>query len=404
MSQKMVFNNLTQEAIEVFSAIQKRKISGKEELILETGIKSTTMNRILERLKDEGLILVCGEGESTGGRRPLLYGINNENRIYYVGVNIGFYHLDVSILHYSGRVESLLKKPYPLNAGPEQALTDIRTMYETALRKTGIDPKDIYGCGLCIFCSLDRAQGVVLKSVSAENLNPEWFGFPIKQRVGEIFGMEPVMETSINSVCIGEYCFGNGRNFNKMSVLLCSNAIRMGCMQNGMLIRPANNIVDAFGHMVIEVGGRPCRCGNYGCVGTYGSASAIVRTFRHELRSGRSSSLIEVPVEDLTVYDILHAGEDGDQLAVEVITKAATMVGMATANYINLTNPEILICAGLLMENSSVYYEAVKETVARITQLLQGKNNLLFMPRTSMGKSAVGAAITAMEAQMGKSY
>lgn len=404
MSQKMVFNHLTQEAKQVFGAIQKKKISGKEELIRETGVKSTTMNRILERLKDEGLIRVCGEGESTGGRRPLLYGLNDENKIYFVGVNIGFYHLDVCILHYSGRVEHLIKKPYPLNAGPQQALEDIRSMYETALNKTGINPKDICGCGLCIFCSIDRAQGVVLKSVSAENLNPEWFGFPIKQRVGEIFGMEPVMETSINSVCIGEHCFGNGRSFDKMSVLLCSNAIRMGCMQNGMLIRPANNIVDAFGHMVIEVGGRQCRCGNYGCVGTYGSASAIVRTFRRELRCGRASSLNQVPAEELTVYDILHAGEDGDQLAVEVITKAATMVGMATANYVNLINPEILICAGLLMENSSVYYEAVKETVTRITRLLQGKNDLLFMPRTSMGKSAVGAAITAMEAEMGNFY
>lgn len=374
MSQKMVFDNLTQEAIQVFGAIQKRKISGKEELIQATGIKSTTMNRILERLKDEGLILVCGEGDSTGGRRPLLYGLNKENKIYFVGVNIGFYHLD------------------------------IRTMYEKALRKTGIDPKDIWGCGLCIFCSLDRVQGVVLKSVSAENLNPEWFGFPIKQRVGEIFGMTPVMETSINSVCIGEHCFGNGRSYSKMSVLLCSNAIRMGCMQNGMLIRPANNIVDAFGHMVIEVGGRPCRCGNYGCVGTYGSASAIVRTFRRELRCGRASALNGMPIEDITVYNILHAGEDGDQLAVEVITKAATMVGMAAANYINLTNPEILICAGLLMENSGVYYKTVKETVTRITRLLQGKSDLLFMPRTNMGKSAVGAAITAMEAQMGNSY
>lgn len=404
MSQKMVFDNLTQEAIQVFGAIQKRKISGKEELIQATGIKSTTMNRILERLKDEGLILVCGEGDSTGGRRPLLYGLDNEKKIYFVGVNIGFYHLDICILHYSGKVEVLLKKPYPLDTGPEQTLSDIRAMYEKALHKTGIDPEDIYGCGLCIFCSLDRIQGVVLKSVSAENLNPEWFGFPIKQRVGEIFGMTPVMETSINSVCIGEHCFGNGRSYSKMSVLLCSNAIRMGCMQNGMLIRPANNIVDAFGHMVIEVGGRPCRCGNYGCVGTYGSASAIVRTFRRELRCGRASALNGMPIEDITVYNILHAGEDGDQLAVEVITKAATMVGMAAANYINLTNPEILICAGLLMENSGVYYKTVKETVTRITRLLQGKSNLLFMPRTNMGKSAVGAAITAMEAQMGNSY
>ena len=73
MAQKMVFGNLSQEAIQVFSAIQKRKISGKEELIQATGIKSTTMNRILERLKEEDLILVCGEGDSTGGRRPLLY-------------------------------------------------------------------------------------------------------------------------------------------------------------------------------------------------------------------------------------------------------------------------------------------------------------------------------------------
>jgi predicted NBD/HSP70 family sugar kinase len=40
--------------------------------------------------------------------------------------------------------------------------------------------------------------------------------------------------------------------------------------------RLANDAEDAFGHMVINVDGEACSCGNYGCIDCYSSIYRII--------------------------------------------------------------------------------------------------------------------------------
>ena len=50
-------------------------------------MKLSTLNRVMQPLETEGLIVESSIGESTGGRKPVLYDVNPK-QYYLVGIDI----------------------------------------------------------------------------------------------------------------------------------------------------------------------------------------------------------------------------------------------------------------------------------------------------------------------------
>ena len=74
-------------------------------------------------------------------------------------------------------------------------------------------------------------------------------------------------------------------------MLTIGTGIGGGIIINNTLWRGVNNVAAEIGHMVIQMDGQKCSCGNYGCIEAYASATAMVRRFKESLKSGASSSL-----------------------------------------------------------------------------------------------------------------
>ncbi|MDP3432510.1 MAG: glucokinase, partial [Bacteroidota bacterium] len=86
---------------------QKRKII--KHLFLYGAMTNTDLGRyvklstpkiisLLNELKNEGMIEELGQGNSSGGRRPNLYG-NKEDAFYIVGISINIYQTSVAIFN-----------------------------------------------------------------------------------------------------------------------------------------------------------------------------------------------------------------------------------------------------------------------------------------------------------------
>ena len=386
-----IFEVLSKEEKEVLSAIQRKREIGKEDLLYLTDYKSTTMNRILDKLRGSKLIVVSGEGESTGGRRPLLYSLNSNMRIYSIGINIALNHVDVLIMHYSGNILCSKTVYIEKNMGPDCVLDMISGMFEECLEEYKIMKEEIYIGGLSVAAAINKEKGIIIESNCADFLN-------------EITGTAVIMDVSTIAGCIGEYIFGLGENYEKISFLICRSTFRVGCMHKGLIIRSQDNVDDTFGHIVLMVGGRKCFCGNYGCLNAYASITTIVDDFIHELNNGRHSSLQEIELSEIDGGMILEAGERGDQLAVEIITKAAAMLGIGVSNYIKLVNPDLLILSGELVRKSRLYFETVKITAEKQLSFSKSRKTVVFKMRSEMGKATAGAATMGIEGLLDHFY
>ncbi len=399
MPSHILLNNLSDEEKCIILLLQKKQMLSKEEILQHVGIKSTTFIRLLEHLKREELIIVCGEGDSTGGRKPLLYGINPDKKLYTVGISIALHHLDIAAFSISGTPVFSQIIPSNYNVSPWEAVRVLGENLHEQLKLHSIETEQVLGCGLSASPAMDREQGLLLKSLSFSFSDPLWISFPLRQALEKETGIRIVsMDTTANAGCIGEYLYGHGRSHARVLNIICGNAIRVGCITNGKLVRPTNDLDDAFGHMVIVANGEPCACGNYGCIDCYATGRAIQRYYMDEVKKGRGDFLVSDSQESSAIIAILKRAEQNDTIAVETVSKAAAMLGIGLANYINLFKPDIVTCSGYLIEESELYYNTLVEVVKKKRSCLGFSQDTIFTKRSDIGKAVIGASIMAMEA------
>ena len=337
--------DIKEEGKMIFSLIQKKGPLAKNELREVTGMKLSSLNRIMRPLVQKELIAGAEIGESTGGRKPVLYGVNREN-YYIIGIDISRTYTQVVVINL--KMDILCRRQFAMDetCTPEKTAKLISEAVSEEFRQLSIGKQMILGAGLGTVGPLDRERGVMLDPGNFPA--PGWIDTPVKDILERELGYPVIIDNGANTAVLAEFLFGDGKNMKSTAYFNCGIGIRTGVISSGNIVRTVNDTEDVFGHMIIDVDGERCNCGNYGCIECYSSIPAIVRKFISELKKGRSSSLSK-PLEEINYIDICVAAEKKDNTAREVITGAAIIFGSGLANYINLLNPGLVILSGPLI-------------------------------------------------------
>src|ERR1051325_10006343 len=105
----------------VLNYVRERAPISRAEISHETELQRSTVSLIVEELKDQGLIDEI-EGESTGGRPPLLLQLRAAGPIA-VGVDLSIKSTAVAVSDLAGRV--LTKETFPTDPSAEKTLKKI---------------------------------------------------------------------------------------------------------------------------------------------------------------------------------------------------------------------------------------------------------------------------------------
>jgi len=131
--------------------------------------------------------------------------------------------------------------------------------------------------------------------------------------------------------------------------IFLGTGIGAGLIFDGELFSGFNRSAGEIGHMVLEVGGPKCGCGNRGCFEALASRTAIFRRIQAGVKDGQKTVLTEMlggDLEDMRSGDLRKALRRGDKFVEKVIEEAAEYTGIAVANIINLINPEVVVLGG----------------------------------------------------------
>ena len=126
-----------------------------------------------------------------------------------------------------------------------------------------------------------------------------------------------------------------------------------GLVINGNLYAGHNLTAGEIGHMVIEVNGPKCGCGNRGCFEALASRTAIFRNIQSAVKDGQKTLLTEMlgpDLADMRSGDLRKAIRKGDKFVEKVVEEAAEYAGIGVANLINILNPEIVVVGGGVIE------------------------------------------------------
>lgn len=355
-----LLQNLDEETAGLFSLVQKQGPLTKSEIAHAAGIKLTTLNRMMQPLEREALIVQSCIGESTGGRKPVLYDVN-PGRFSIIGVDISRTY--TQIVATDLKLQVLGRYDFPMDAAcsPEQTVRRITDWTEHFFQQPGRERDGLMGIGIGTVGPLDRERGILLNPVNFEA--PGWQNASLKEMLGERFHYPVFVDNGANTAVLGEVLFGKGRGVKNSVYIHCGIGIRTGAISAGTIVRTLNDAEDAFGHMVVNVDGEPCRCGKNGCVEGYASAVAI--TEKYLLKRGKSGSGGMKRETKAIPYVELFNAVSKDPLAREAVAEAAEVLGTALANLINLLDPALVVLSGPLMKQSSLFYEVCVETALK---------------------------------------
>jgi len=359
-----ILKNLSFEEKKILKVLQKKGPIPKSEISFLTNIKLTTLNYIIQPLVQNKIIVQESIGESTGGRKPILYDVNL-CEFYIIGIDISRVYTQVVIANL--KMEILYKEKFYMDfsCSPDETVRKIYQIINKADIKLSLKNIKLVGIGLGTVGPLDIKNGIM---INPDNFNASgWSNVHIKGMLEEKLNCPIIIENGANAAVTGEYFYGIGKGIENIAYLNCGIGIRTGTVSSGKLIRTINDEEDTFGHMIVDIDGEKCKCGNLGCVEGYSSINAIVKKFSTEVDKGRYT-VIDKPLKNIEYKDICIAAEKNDVLSKEIIENSALILGTGLANYINLLNPGLVILSGPLIMNSKLFYDECIKVVLKKLQ------------------------------------
>src|SRR6266550_463712 len=222
------------------------------------------------------------------------------------------------------------------------------------INETGVSRKDFLGIGVGAPGPLDREKGLV---VVAPNLG--WRDFPLRDRIGSRLGLPVTLDNDANCATVGEWWLGAARGGRNVVGITIGTGIGGGIIIDGKLYHGSSDVAGEIGHTTIDVNGRLCKCGNYGCLEAYASGPAIAARAVEGIRPDADTSLpkyVNGDLSKITAQLVYEAAHDGDEYAREVVKDTAKFLGAGVASIINIFNPEVVvICGGVTLAGDRLF-------------------------------------------------
>lgn len=312
---------------------------------------------------------------------------------YLVGVDLGGTKLLAVVFDNEYAVHGRAKKKVGKARDNEAVLGKMIEVIEEALDEAGAKPADLSAVGIACPGPVDFEQGIVLET---PNLGLD--NFPVRDRLSAALGVSVFLENDVNAGTYGEYVAGAAAGFRHVVGLFPGTGLGGGLILDGRLFRGATGGAGEIGHMIIQVDGPRCGCGQYGCLEALASRTAIAKDLVALATTGSAPSIRKKAGSDYAEIksSVIHKGyADGDAAVVDLVDRAARNLGIGMANCVNIFNPELIIIGGGLVEKLGAPYiekaeRAMRDhAMARLVSIVRVKQAELGDDSTVIGAAAL---------------
>ena len=215
---------------------------------------------------------------------------------------------------------------------------------ETALSYAKSERLLVSGIGVCIPGILD----ITARRPHTIPILPSLNNFPLCDLLEARYNLPARLHVDVDAALLGEYHFGVGKGFRRLLFLNVNTVVGAALVIDGKLETSEQAYVGHVCHLPVSMSGPRCSCGKYGCINTLISMEAMQKMVQRYVRRGEQSNLIqrlsnrEHFSHQLLAEEALH----GDSVALQVYCEVGRWLGAATAKYINIYGPEVLILGG----------------------------------------------------------
>ena len=281
------------------------------------------------------------------------------NRQYAVGLDVGGTDIKAGVVGDDGGVVVKAVGATGPERGAGAVLADMAGLVAELIAEAAVPKQAVVGVGIGVPGPLSPSRGVLFK---AANL-PGFEDVPVRDELARRTGLPAVLDNDANAAAYGEFWVGAGRGVRDMVLFTLGTGVGSGVVIDGRLLRGHFENAAELGHSIVEPGGRPCACGQRGCLEQYSSAGSIVRRVVEAVESGARTVLTEHSggIAAITAEAVAEAVRQGDELASRIWDDACRYLAIACLNVQHSFNPAKIVLGGGMSAAGDLLCRAVRQ-------------------------------------------
>jgi predicted NBD/HSP70 family sugar kinase len=303
----------------------------RQELAEATGLSPGSISNVTRGLMREGIVVEAGSADPDGGRPRALLRINPDHG-YVIGVDVGETRVlvelfDLTMTQRAKAELSLVPRQHDIGVIVDAVAAGV----DAVLASADVDRSRVLGVGVAVPGIVEYGPEAV---VHAQAFG--WESAPLEQLLRSATGLPLDIDNSAKTMGQAEMWFGAGRGSQHAVVCLIGSGVGASIISNGHTQRDSSSSAGEWGHTIVAVGGRPCRCGSRGCLEAYAGAGAILDQCGLPASGDDREPALRAL---LSSYGTSPA-------ATKVLDDTALYIGAGLATLINMFNPERIILGG----------------------------------------------------------
>ena len=314
----------------VLEAIRHHGKLSRAELARRSGLAVQTLSNIAAELVAAGLLLESRRPQNGRGAPSIDLALNPQGGFTF-GISVDDRRLLMVLVDLTGGVRARHEEALD-DVAPRPVLDRIARAARRLLRQEAAAKGRVLGAGVVLPSVLERGNPVRLGPTTL----PDWQDFPVAERLGARLGVPVLVENDATAAAVGERLYGVGRQLRDFLFVFIGAGIGAGLILSGHPYGGSSGRAGELGHVVSVPGGRPCPCGNRGCLERYASLSAAQAAL-----TGRPEGSARVDPAGL-----LRAFEAGAPALLAWVAEAALHLEQAVGLLANLLDPEAIVLGG----------------------------------------------------------
>lgn len=250
----------------IFRFILQQGTTSKAEIAYQLRISLPTVTQNIAALKEQHLIMESGEYESTGGRRAKMISCNAMARVA-IGIDITRNHISAVVVDLLGNVIDSIRENFNCQS-PENTLPKIQELIEHLLRVHKIPDKTVLGVGISIPAIIDGDNQTIETALVIPFFSDYY------QKLQPYIRFPYFFYNDAN-------CGGFAELWNRkptkrdMFYFSLSGTVGGAAMLSDQIYTGHDYTGGEIGHLTLVPNGRPCYCGQKGCVDSYCNCNCL---------------------------------------------------------------------------------------------------------------------------------
>lgn len=328
-------------------------ISSRAQIAKALRLTPAAITKITAQLIEAGAIEETGGLEGEKNRRSIGLALDNTH-FHVIGVKFARSLVQIGVFDLAGHASSLTTLPYVSNDTIDET---IATVHGTIERLLNDDPT-ILAIGMAVPGPYLRENGHTAVVSSMQG----WRAVNFISEFAESFRVPVLIEQDARAGVLANYLFDpetEAGNAN-LAYYLVGEGVGLGIIDNGRIINGSLGTATEIGHVSIDVNGRPCDCGNIGCLERYCSTPAI-----HQMIIDDGTLIPDAATMNHTeaCRKLFTLANAGNETALGMIRTIGRYVGYGCLIIFNAFNPRTIVIGDIVSEAGQPLLDEVKRIV-----------------------------------------